>query len=55
MDKGESSGSTGEKDVYNGKGDIIVLTSLLDLYSELEVISVSVSMLDLQILNLSFF
>jgi len=43
MDKRESGGGTGEEDIYNGKKEMLVLVSLLDSYSKLEVISISIS------------
>ena len=39
MDKRESGGGAGEKDIYNGKEEMLVLVLLLDSYSELEAIS----------------
>ena len=39
MDKSESGGGAGEKDIYNGKEEMLVLVLLLDSYSELEAIS----------------
>jgi len=45
MDKEESGGSIEREDVYSGKRKELVLVSLSDSYSELEVISISVSRL----------
>jgi len=43
MDKRESSSGAGEEDIYNSKEKMLVLVSLLDSYSELEAISISIS------------
>ena len=45
IDKRESSSGAGEEDIYNGKEEMLVLVSLLDSYSELEAISISISKL----------
>jgi len=43
MGNGNSSSSISEEEVYKDKEEVPVLVLLSDLYSELEVISVSVS------------